>query len=70
MALQRVHRPIKLVIMHMRVEKNNRKKCLTLLPSEYLIRTQKYICDWLWENPPLTHKDKLLEIRNSILFKV
>ena len=18
----------------------------------------KHICDWLWENPPLTHKDK------------
>ena len=22
-------------------------------------------CDWLWENPPVTHKDKYLEIHNS-----
>ena len=22
------------------------------------------ICDWLWENPPLTHKDDYLEKRN------
>ena len=28
------------------------------------------ICDWLWENPPLTHKDKYLEIRNSIIQSV
>ena len=26
-----------------------------------------FICDWLWENPPLTHKDKYLEICNSII---
>ena len=25
------------------------------------------ICDWLWENPPLTHKDEYLEICNSII---
>ena len=25
------------------------------------------ICDWLWENLPLTHKDKYLEIRNLII---
>ena len=23
-----------------------------------------HICDWLWENPPLTHKDDYLEKRN------
>ena len=23
-----------------------------------------YICDWLWENPPVTHKDDYLEKRN------
>ena len=23
--------------------------------------------DWLWENPPLTYKDKCLEICNSII---
>ena len=28
------------------------------------------ICDWLWENPPLTHKDKYLEIHNSIIQSV
>ena len=27
-------------------------------------------CDCLWENPPLTHKDKYLEIRNSIIQSV
>ena len=26
-----------------------------------------YICDWLWENQPLTDEDKYLEIRNSII---
>ena len=29
-----------------------------------------YICDWLWENLPVTHKDKYLEIRNSIIQSV
>ena len=29
-----------------------------------------YICDWLWENPPLTNKDKYLEICNSIIQSV
>ena len=29
-----------------------------------------HICDWLWENPPVTHKDKYLEIRNSIIQSV
>ena len=29
-----------------------------------------YICDWLWENPPVTHKNKYLEIRNSIIQSV
>ena len=28
------------------------------------------ICDWLWENLPLTQKDKYLEIRNSIIQSV
>ena len=30
------------------------------------------LCDWLWENPPLTHKSKYLEIRiaNSIIQSV
>ena len=30
----------------------------------------RHICDWLWENPPVTHKDKDLEIRNSIIQSV
>ena len=25
------------------------------------------VCDWLWENPSLMHKDKYLEIPNSII---
>ena len=29
-----------------------------------------YVCDWLWENPPLMHKDKYWEIRNSIIQSV
>ena len=28
------------------------------------------ICDWLWENLPLMHKDKYLEIRNLIIQSV
>ena len=28
------------------------------------------ICDWVWENPLLTHKDKYLEIHNSIIQSV
>ena len=28
------------------------------------------ICDWLWENLPLMHKDKYLEIHNSITHSV
>ena len=27
-------------------------------------------CDWLWENPPLTHKNKYLETCNSIIQSV
>ena len=28
------------------------------------------ICDWLWENPPVTHKDNYLEKRNRIIQSV
>ena len=28
------------------------------------------ICNCLWENPPLTHKDKYLEIHNSVIQSV
>ena len=28
------------------------------------------IYDWLWKNPPLTHKDNYLEICNSIIQSV
>ena len=28
------------------------------------------LCDWLWENPPLTHKHKYSEIHNSIIQSV
>ena len=25
------------------------------------------ICDWLWENPAITHKNKYLKMQNSII---
>ena len=28
------------------------------------------ICDWLWENPPVMHYDKYLEMHNSIIQSV
>ena len=28
------------------------------------ISTINEVCDWLWENPPLTHEDNYLEKRN------
>ena len=28
------------------------------------------ICDWLWKNLPLMHKDKYLEIHNSVIQSV
>ena len=28
------------------------------------------ICDWLWENPPVTHKDNYLEKRNRIIQRI
>ena len=31
-----------------------------------ILQTQ-LICDRIWEKPPLTHKDKYLEIHNSII---
>ena len=30
-------------------------------PYKYYIKWWKYICDWLWENPPVMHKDNYLE---------
>ena len=46
----------------------------SLVHLQDLIHTFAYIiaciCDWLWENLPLTHKDKYLEIRNSIIQNV
>ena len=27
-------------------------------------------CDWLWENPPLMHNDKYLDIHDSIIQSV
>ena len=38
--------------------------------EESMVHTNVYTCDWLWENPPLTHKDKYSEIRNSIIQSV
>ena len=29
-----------------------------------------HICDWLWKNPPVTHKDKHLKICNSSIQSV
>ena len=54
----------------------NRTTCIcewsdTTYTCKYIAHICNYvaflICDWLWENPPLTHKDKYLEIRNSII---
>ena len=28
------------------------------------------VCDWLWENPPVTHKDNYLEKHNRIIQSV
>ena len=33
--------------------------------TAYQLYVVDYICDWPWENQPLMHKDKYLEIRNS-----
>ena len=30
----------------------------------YHLPQLRLICDWLWENPPITHKDNYLEKRN------
>ena len=38
--------------------------------SSAIRQTEIIICDWLRENSPLTHKDKYLEIRNSIIQSV
>ena len=34
------------------------------------IQYKGYVCDWLWENLPLMHKDKYLETSNSIIHSV
>ena len=39
---------------------------LTLSCTIYYLQ----ICDWLWENPTLMHKDKYLEIRSSVIQSV
>ena len=48
-------------------------KCLLHLETNFIKHTShvfSHICDWLWENPPVTHKDKYLEICNSIIQSV
>ena len=42
---------------------------IIVLENNFCTVTQQ-ICDWLWENPLVTHKDKYLEIRNSIIQSV
>ena len=35
------------------------------IPKKYRwLYCTKHKCDWLWENPPVTHKDNYLEKRN------
>ena len=42
--------------------------CINLNLYRYIF--QSMICDWLWENPPVMHKDNYLEKRNSIIQSV
>ena len=42
----------------------------TMYDDTYSRKIGLNICDWLWENLPLMHKDKYLEIRNSIIQSV
>ena len=38
-------------------------------PCTY-VHIDVHICDWLWKNTPVTHKDKHLEIGNSSIQSV
>ena len=42
--------------------------CVRNLHGFHILAIHEYqynrICDWLWENPPVTHKDNYLEKRN------
>ena len=46
------------------------KVIISMEGNNYYNNLMHNTCDWLWENPPLTHKDKYLEIRNSIIQNV
>ena len=46
------------------------KVIISIEGNNYYNNLMHNICDWLWENLPLTHKDKYLEIRNSIIQSV
>ena len=48
------------------ISPHSRNLILYVAENEYYL----LICDWLWENPPLTYKDKYLEIRISIINSV
>ena len=47
------------------LKENKSSKCYSGLINSYIV-----ICDWLWENPPVTHKDDYLEKRNWIIQSV
>ena len=36
----------------------------SIISDQYDLFMNKIIGDWLWENPPVTHKDNYLEKRN------
>ena len=43
---------------------------LALSDTAYFNPLAVFICDWIWENPPVTHKDNYLEKRNWIIQSV
>ena len=46
---------------------NSQANCTIGEHVQVIIIPNATICDWIWEKPPLTQKDKYLEIRNSII---
>ena len=42
----------------------------SIISDQYDLFMNKIIGDWLWENPPVMHKDNYLEKRNWIIQSV
>ena len=50
-----------------RLKTSNMSLAASLIPAHWKINiftTDNQICDWLWENLPVTHKDNYLEKHN------